>query len=101
MIVHRVVNITSQGLITQGDNRLTNPRPDEPDSWPPVTPECVKGLVVVSVPFLGKISQAFPPPLNYILVAVIIVLIFMMELYSASKEEGQEGGAGRENSRPP
>ncbi|MGD0637635.1 MAG: signal peptidase I [Nitrososphaerales archaeon] len=87
VIVHRVVNITSQGLITQGDNRFTNPRPDEPLSWPPVTPECVKGLVVVSLPFLGKISEAFPPPLNYLLVAAIVVLIFMIELFSTSKEE--------------
>ena len=29
VIVHRVVNITSEGLITQGDNRFTNPHPDE------------------------------------------------------------------------
>ena len=87
VIVHRVVNITSEGLITQGDNRFTNPRPDEPLSWPPVTPECVKGLVVVSLPFLGKISEAFPPPLNYVLVAAIVILIFMIELFTTSKEE--------------
>ena len=87
VIVHRVVNITSVGLITQGDNRFTNPRPDEPLSWPPVTPECVKGVVAVSIPFLGKVSEAFPPPLNYILVAAIVVLIFMIELYSGNKEE--------------
>ncbi|MDA4134999.1 MAG: signal peptidase I [Thaumarchaeota archaeon] len=100
VIVHRVVNITSQGLITQGDNRITNPRPDEPDSWPPVTPECVKGLVVVSVPFLGKISEAFPPPLNYILVAAIVVLIFMIELYSSSKEEGKKDGEAEKTETP-
>ena len=87
VIVHRVVNITSEGLITQGDNRFTNTRPDAPLSWPPVTPECVKGLVVVSLPFLGKISEAFPPPLNYVLVAAIVILIFMIELFTTSKEE--------------
>lgn len=90
VIVHRVVNITSEGLITQGDNRFTNPHPDEgppQNSWPPVTPECVKGLVVVSLPFLGRISEAFPPPLNYVLVAAIVLLIFMAELYSGRKDE--------------
>ena len=30
VIVHRVVEITQAGLITQGDNRQTNPIPDEP-----------------------------------------------------------------------
>lgn len=90
IIVHRVVNITEAGLITQGDNRLTNPHPDEPDGWPPVPPECLRGLVVVSVPFLGKISEAFPPPYNYILVAAIVLLIFLVELRDGEKEEKGE-----------
>lgn len=90
VIVHRVVGITSEGLITQGDNRQTNPAPDEPTGWPPVAAECVKGLVVFSLPFLGRISEAFPPPLNYILVAAIILLIFAVEAFSARKrDEGQ------------
>ena len=46
-VVHRVVGITSQGLITQGDDRATNPHPDEPGEWPPVPAECVKGVVVL------------------------------------------------------
>ena len=89
VIVHRVVNITSEGLYTQGDNRFTNPRPDEPLSWPPVPPECLKGMVVVSLPFLGRISEAFPPPINYILVGGIVLLIFVIELFTGRKE-GQE-----------
>jgi signal peptidase I len=87
VIVHRIVNITEQGLYTQGDNRLTNPRADEPLSWPPVTPNCVKGEVMFSLPYLGQISEAFPPPLNYILVAIIIVVIFMIELLGGGKKE--------------
>ena len=105
-IVHRVVNITSEGLITQGDNRFTNPVPDEPPlghSWPPVTPECVKGVVVVALPFLGRISEAFPPPLNYILVGAIVVLIFMFELFSGRKGEGEapEASQGEVPSKAP
>jgi signal peptidase I len=86
-IVHRIVNITSQGLYTQGDNRFTNPRPDEPLSWPPVPPNCVKGVVLFSVPYLGQISEAFPPPLNYILVGIIVVVIFLIELVGGGKKE--------------
>jgi signal peptidase I len=99
IIVHRVVNITSEGLITQGDNRYTNPFPDEgppANEWPPVPPECVKGMVVVALPFLGRISEAFPPPLNYVLVAAIILLIFMAELYSGRREKDEKNG-GSEN----
>ena len=46
IIVHRVVGIASNGgLITQGDDRQTNPMPDEPTEWPYVTANCVKGEV--------------------------------------------------------
>jgi signal peptidase I len=83
-IVHRIVNITSQGLYTQGDNRLTNPVHDEFD---PVPASCVRGVVLFSLPYLGRISEAFPPPLNYILVAIIIIVIFMIELLSGGKKE--------------
>ncbi len=99
VIVHRVVNVTSVGLITQGDNRFTNPMPDEPSQWPPVPAECVKGVVVLALPFLGKISEAFPPPLNYILVAAIIMLIFMIELFSGKNGE-EEASKGEVSSGP-
>jgi signal peptidase I len=87
VIVHRIVNITSAGIYTWGDDRLTNQRADEPLSWPPVTSNCVKGMVVVSIPYLGKISEAFPPPENYILVAIIVIAIFMIELMGGKKQE--------------
>jgi signal peptidase I len=89
VIVHRVVNITSSGLITWGDNRITNTRPDEPLSWPPVPSDCVKGVVVLSVPYLGRISEAFPPPTNYILLAIIIAIIFLIE-FRGGKDRGTE-----------
>jgi signal peptidase I len=80
VIVHRVVGITQQGLITQGDDRATNPVPDEPGSWPPVPASCVKGIVVVSLPYLGRVTEAFPPPYNYVLVAAILALVFLLEV---------------------
>lgn len=87
VIVHRIVNITGQGLYTQGDNRLTNP---VTDPWDPVTPNCVKGEVIFAVPYLGRISEAFPPPLNYILVAIIIAAVFMIEFSGGRKRDEKE-----------
>lgn len=101
VVVHRVVNVTSEGLITQGDNRFTNPRPDEPLSWPPVTPGCLKGLVVVALPYLGKISEAFPPPLNYVLVLAIVALIFLTEIFGGRREPaGSANGGGPASAWP-
>lgn len=99
VIVHRVVEITQAGLITQGDDRRTNPVPDEPPlgyEWPPVPAACVRGVVAVALPYLGKISEAFPPPLNYILVGIIIIVIFMIEFLGGGKREDEEGGQGSE-----
>ena len=97
IIVHRVVNVTSDGLITQGDNRFTNQYPDEGPpyyEWPPVQANCVKGMVIVALPYLGEISNALPPPLNYVLVAAVIFLIFAMELFGDKKgEKKKEEGA--------
>jgi signal peptidase I len=94
VIVHRVVEITSQGFITQGDDRVTNPSPDEPTSWPPVPANCVKGVVVVAVPYLGRIGEAFPPPYNYVLVAAILALVFALELRPKSSEQREERDEG-------
>jgi signal peptidase I len=79
-IVHRVVAITSQGLITQGDDRITNPQPDEPSRWPPVTPQCVKGEVVLAIPYLGWVSMVIHYPYNYLLVALLLVFAFLSEV---------------------
>jgi signal peptidase I len=83
-VVHRVVNVTTSGLITQGDDRKTNPTPDEPYHWPPVPSECVKGVVVLAVPYLGLISMLIPYPWNYAIVGLILLFVFISELRPSS-----------------
>jgi len=90
IIVHRVVGIAGDGgLITQGDDRQTNPMPDEPTGWPYVTAGCVKGEVAMAVPYLGSVSTTFPPPYDYVLMAAILALIFLIE-FRGAKEDGSE-----------
>jgi len=93
-IVHRVVEITAQGLITQGDDRATNPFPDEPSQWPPVPAECVKGVVVLAIPYLGLVSMVVPYPWNYALVGLILIFVFLAELRPSGKGEAEEGAGG-------
>ena len=52
----------------------------------------------MSLPFLGRISEAFPPPLNYVLVAAIVLLIFMFELFSGKKDREEEAPGAPEES---
>jgi signal peptidase I len=96
IIVHRVVAITSSGLlITQGDDRNTNPTPDEPYRWPPLPSTCVKGVVFLAVPYLGLISMSITYPYNYALVGVILLFIFLWEFSVGQKK------APSEDSPPP
>jgi signal peptidase len=90
-IVHRVVTVTPQGLITQGDNRVSNPVPDEPGRWPPVTAECVNGKVILAVPYLGLVSMVIPPPFNYILVILILIFVYLSESGPSGKDVSGEG----------
>jgi signal peptidase len=89
-IVHRVVAVTPQGLITQGDNRVSNPVPDEPSRWPPVTAECVNGKVILAVPYLGLVSMVIPPPFNYILVILILIFVYLSESGASGKDMSGE-----------
>jgi signal peptidase len=96
-IVHRVVAVTSAGLITQGDDRVTNPNPDEPFEWPPLPAQCVKGVVVLAVPYLGLISMIVPYPWNYALVGLILIFVFISELRPSGdgkKADRKAGGRG-------
>ncbi len=95
VVVHRVVNKTSSGLITQGDDRLTNPSPDETNpSWPPIPAACVKGVVMLAIPYLGRITEAFPPPYNYVLVAAILALVLAVELRPKQVPQSEKESEG-------
>ena len=92
-IVHRVVGIVSGGLMTQGDDRATNP---STDPWDPVPAQCVKGVVVLAVPYIGLISMLIPYPWNYALVALILIFVFVSELRPSAegKEKAEEKSGG-------
>jgi signal peptidase I len=93
VIVHRVVAITDKGLlITQGDDRKTNPLPDEPTEWPPLPSTCVKGVVVLAVPYLGLISMIVAYPWNYVLVGLILLFVFITEFRASGVEKRKASG---------
>ncbi|MDG6981161.1 MAG: signal peptidase I [Nitrososphaerota archaeon] len=94
-VVHRVVAITSQGLITEGDN---NPSTDQASgiAMSPITQQCLEGKVVFVIPYVELLAYyvdayGLPQWFNY-LPSIIILLIVVASL-ALQKEERKEQGA--------
>ena len=92
IIVHRVHEV-SEGpgqnlIITKGDNPQTNPSPDYPGLLPsPLRETDYLGRVDGLVPYVGFLTGIFPPPLNIILVVIILALIVLSEIFPKKKNE--------------
>lgn len=78
-IVHRIraIGIDSLGnkvIVTKGDAN--------PDSIPgidyPIMHDNYIGKVVYVIPQLGLVTRAISPPVNYILIAIILVILFVL-----------------------
>jgi signal peptidase I len=80
-VIHRVANITGRGLITRGDNGLTNPRTDQEAGIArrPITQDCIEGKVVFVVPYVERLAT-LPDGLNYVLAALIVAAVLVYEL---------------------
>jgi signal peptidase len=96
LCVHRIYErINQSGVLTfrtKGDN---NPGPDP---WI-VTPDQIEGRVVAPpIPYIGTISMILQPPLNYMLIVCLILLIILTDLWPDIKERIE---GGRETSEEP
>jgi signal peptidase I len=78
-IVHRIRAIGIDSL----DNKVVVTKGDaNPDSIPgidyPIMHDNYIGKVVYVIPQLGLVTRAISPPVNYILIAVILVILFVL-----------------------
>ncbi|MCZ6613505.1 MAG: signal peptidase I [Thaumarchaeota archaeon] len=92
IIVHRVHEViegpVQKLIITKGDNSQTNPSPDYPGLLPsPIKETDYLGRVDGLVPYVGFLTGIFPPPLNIILIVIILALIVLSEIFPNKKSE--------------
>jgi signal peptidase len=97
-VIHRVVEVTSSGFITKGDN---NPYTDQAAgiATGPITQDCIEGKVVFVVPYI-ELLTSLPYGLNYVLAAVIILAVVLYEIGGAREEEPQKETVGTEPQAP-
>jgi len=86
VIVHRVVAVVDDNpktLRTKGDN---NQRSIVGTDYP-ITKEEYIGTVVHVIPQVGFITKILQPPINYIIIAVIIGIMVIRQVYKKEKKE--------------
>jgi len=86
VIVHRVVAVVDDDpktLRTKGDN---NQRSIVGTDYP-ITKEEYIGTVVHVIPQVGFITQILQPPINYIIIAVIIGIMVIKQVYKKDKKK--------------
>jgi len=89
VIVHRVVAVVDDDpktLRTKGDN---NQRSMVGTDYP-ITEEEYIGTVVHVIPQVGFITQILQPPINYIIIAVIIGVMVIRQIYKKDKKKLME-----------
>jgi signal peptidase I len=99
-VVHRVVQNTSSGLITKGDN---NPQTDQASNIAvsPITSRCLEGKVVFVIPYVELLAyyvdaNGLPQWYNYIPSLAIVIIVIISILSSSDKEEDEDSKDGNE-----
>jgi len=82
-VIHRIVGIVAGGLITKGDNNGGTDQ-DARIATGPITASCVEGEVIFVVPYFEKLAF-LPYDANYVLAAIIILVLVLSELYASRK----------------
>ncbi len=79
VIVHRVVSITNEDpktIRTKGDNNVAS----IPGTDFPITKEEYIGKVEYIIPQIGYVTQILKPPINYILIVLVIGVMIVKEI---------------------
>jgi len=86
VIVHRVVAVVDDDpltLRTKGDNNQNSMVGTDY----PITEEEYKGTVIHVIPQVGYITKILQPPINYIVIAVIIGIMIIRQIYRKDKKK--------------
>jgi signal peptidase len=103
VIVHRIVQITED---RDGERVIRTKGDANPSSIPgtdfPITEEDYIGKVMYVIPGVGLITRIISPPVNYIIIAVILAILFINRMGKKDGHKAKDSGAGPENpSSPP
>lgn len=82
LVIHRIVSIDGETIITQGD---ANNMADEP-----ITPYSIKGKMIGHIPQAGSIVRFLQTPGGFLLLLAAAVVLFELPYYRARKKSDDE-----------
>ena len=85
MIVHRVFSIVEEDPLTIRTKGDANPT-SIPGTDFPITEEEYIGKVAYVIPQVGYVTRVLTPPINYIIIAIIISAMIGKQLFKSKKE---------------
>lgn len=100
VIVHRIIEILEgrdgdRIIRTKGD---ANPSPIPGTDFPITTDDYI-GRVVYVIPGIGVVTKIISPPVNYIIIAIILAILFFNRMGKKSKPPPPDAG-GPDRSSP-
>lgn len=87
VIVHRVAAIIDEDPLTIRTKGDANPT-SIPGTDFPITEEEYIGKVAYVIPQVGYVTRVLTPPINYIIIAIIISVMIGKQLFKSRKEHG-------------
>lgn len=96
VIVHRIADIDQDS--DDGDITIRTKGDNNPSSIPgtdyPITEDDYIGKVIYVVPGIGVITKVISPPINYIIIAIILAILFFNRL-GKKDSSGNKGAAAQ------
>jgi signal peptidase I len=108
VIVHRVADIKDFVINSQEERMIRTKGDANPSSIPgvdyPITEKDYIGKVAFVIPGVGVITRAISPPVNYIIIAAILAILFLSHILrkkdSQPSNPAQRGGGEDGSSQP-
>jgi signal peptidase I len=86
-VIHRVIQNTTSGLITKGDNNPVSDQFQHEIASGPITQGCLVGKVVFVIPYVEWLVTYMPGWFSYVPTIVILVIVLILLL---REEEGDD-----------
>lgn len=82
LVIHRIISVDENEVITQGDANNT--------ADPPVELSLVKGKAIASIPLVGVLARFLKSPVGFILVILLAIVLFELPYLRDKKKANDE-----------